>query len=613
MPAIFEEAHYSDYESGTDDPDSRTNLDQVKVRLSFESALRSPSMCNVIPDNNQGQEPSSSPRKHTVKSKSKSSMQQESVQLKSLEGNKQKKAAKQNGPTKDVHATETHRVLKEASHFPNKVDKKRERKGSKIPISTKEILKKCNNEETCAESITKQNGDKHRRHTKDNSASTQRGYRASKNKAEKASTKSDTLTAQSKSTIRSNSPPVPTLAKKSEKTMLSFTANTSGHSTDHNLPSLSAHTSKKAQQKAAKKLHSYSEDTSTPLANSVIRAHQSFLANHQHNEQMRPVSPPVPALAKKLQAQPSKKFSSIEFDSHNRSILPPIANDEMCSNDTFTPKQIGHNSQHVLSPVGYSGHPVVDFRSNSPPVPALAKQLSQQQSHTLNHNDNHLPTIASLNKDCNRPVSPELKSDSQFTYPPEMDEMLIHHGTNHKRHSLQQTQPVLYFPVSAHHQYQLPLYSHCSLDDPLCLQNSQQLYCVSPHVVSPVQIMAPPFSLSPPQPHHQQAGIEKRRESDNATVMTSEEDNSQLQCIKHEPSTTVDLSVQEQDSDEHYCDSKPLLHLPPIVTTTAQENEDKDHETLQSSVSLTATPQLSQQKEAVLQHLALMKKVQCNY
>ena len=53
VPAIVEEP---DYESGTDDPDSRTNLDQVKVLLSFDSALRSPSMCNVIPDNSQGQE-----------------------------------------------------------------------------------------------------------------------------------------------------------------------------------------------------------------------------------------------------------------------------------------------------------------------------------------------------------------------------------------------------------------------------------------------------------------------------------------------------------------------------------------------------------------------------
>ena len=57
VPAIVEEPHY---ESGTDDPDSRTNLDQLKVCLSSDSALRSLSMCNVIPDNCQGHEQPSS-------------------------------------------------------------------------------------------------------------------------------------------------------------------------------------------------------------------------------------------------------------------------------------------------------------------------------------------------------------------------------------------------------------------------------------------------------------------------------------------------------------------------------------------------------------------------
>ena len=74
IPIIHEE-QYSDYELGTDDPESWTNLDQIKFRLSFESALRSPSMCNVI-DSTQDQELSTSPRKNAAKLKSKSPQKQ---------------------------------------------------------------------------------------------------------------------------------------------------------------------------------------------------------------------------------------------------------------------------------------------------------------------------------------------------------------------------------------------------------------------------------------------------------------------------------------------------------------------------------------------------------
>ena len=569
MPAIVEEPHYSDYESGTDDPDSRTNLDQVKVRLSFDSALRSPSMCNVIPDNSQGQEHSSSPRKHTVKSKSKYSVRQESVQSKGLEAGRQKKT-KHNRTSKDVNATGNQ---KEASHVPNM---NRERKPSKIPIPTKELLKNVGNEEVVGE-LRQRGAFKHKEHV---SAHTQKGHRVSKNKVEKASGNLGTLATQQNGHARSNSPPVPALAKKLEKTAVN-TANVFSQSTDHILPSLSSHTSKRAQERAAKMLNSTNEES---LANPVVRLQQPSLKNHQQ-QQIKPVSPPVPALAKKLQqAQSLHKSSLTEFDSHNRSILPPIsANGETDLKDTFTPMQ------HVLSPVGYSGQPVTELKSNSPPVPALLRQLNQQQSHTLNHIDNPLPPagMGLTPEDHKRPVSPELDSESQFTHLPEMEGGLAQ--ATHEQHGLQPTQPIMYIPVSAH-QFQLPnIYSQCSSDGLVCLQNSQQTLGVVPQILSPVQIMVPPFSHSPSQPHYQQADTEQRRESSSATL--SDEDV--FQPRNCEPSSIVHLSVQQQDNTNSR-DDKPL-HL--------------DYNPVWSSSSVTATPQMSQQKEEVLQHLAMMKKV----
>ena len=592
VPAIVEESHYSDYESGTDDPDSRTNLDQVKVRLSFDSALRSPSMCNVIPDNSQGQEQSSSPRKHTVKSKSKSSVQQESVQSKGLEVGRQKK-------TKHNSTSNTIGSLKEASHVPNK---KRERKPSKIPIPTKELLKNTGNEEAVGELKEQKGALKRKEHIKGDSAHTQKGHRVSRNKEEKVSTKRGTLATQ-----RSSSPPVPALAKKLEKTTVNSTANGISQSTDHFLPSLSTHTSKRAQQKAAEKFNSIGEEISTPLANSVARLHQSSLKSHHHEQIKPPVSPPVPALAKKLQQAQSLHKSSMTagFDSHNRSVLPPISdigpNGETDLKDTFTPT---HNPQHVLSPVAYSSQPVTEFRSNSPPVPALAKQLNQQQSHTLNHIDNPLPVPAGMcltpKDDCRRSVSPELDSESQFTYLPEMEAQ----ATNHEQNGLQLTQPIMYIPVSAH-QFLPDCYSQCSLNGSACFQNSQMC---APQVLSPVQIMVPPFSHSLSQPQHQQANTEQRRESSNATL--SDEDVFQPQYTKSESSTTMQLSLQQQ-YNMNSRDSK-LLQLPPVVATATQdktENEDKDYNPAWSPSSVTTTPQMSQQKEEVLQHLAMMKKV----
>ena len=604
VPAIFEESHCSDYESGTDDPDSRTNLEQVKVRLSFDSALRSPSMCNVIPDNSQGQEQSPSPRKQAVKTKSKPSVQQENSRSKGLEVGKQRKG-KNNSLSKDSNSTSSQKGLKDTSHGPNKVGKTRERKPSKIPVPTKELLKNHSNEEEVS-TDHKQNGElKCKQKMKERSAEAQKGRRVSRNKVEKMSAKQVTLATQSNSNVRNNSPPVPALAKKLEKP----TTNNYGQHSNHNLPSLSTHTSKRAQEKAAKKLHSTNKETSMPLANSVARLQQTSQSIHQqqHLEHLRPLSPPVPALANKLQAQSLQKSSLAEFDSHNRSVLPPITDigtsDETALMKTFSLVQTSHSQ------------PTVEFRSNSPPVPALAKQISQQRSQSLNHSDNRLPAGVGLTpKELNQPASPELTSESQFTYPPEMDGRVTQ-TTNHKLQccSQQQAQPVMYIPVSPQ-QFQIPttLYSQCSMDDPLCCQSSQQAYSVTPQIVSPVHIMVPPFSLSPPQPHHQQAAdIEKRRENDSVTLIVSNKENSQPQFTQHEDHTTVDSSVQQQGS-RNSTSSKPLDRPPTAATAgddnTGNENEN-DNKTVQCSPAAAATPQMSQQKEAVLQQLAIMKKV----
>ena len=585
VPVILEDQHYSDYESGTDDPDSRTNLDQVKVRLSFDSALRSPSMCNVIPDNSQAQEQASSPRKHAVKSKFKSSGQHDSVQSKAYEAGNQKKT-KHNGPLKDVNATtDSQRQLKEVSHVPKKANnKKRERKASKIPIPTKELLQNHSTEEVNME--LKQNGSyKSKLHRKNNSVDAR--HRVPK--TEKVSTKSDPSSLE-----RTNSPPVPTVAKKLEKVATNSTTNASIHSTEQHM----------SRRVPARKLYSTSEDI--PQANSVVRLHQSLMKGyHQHHEQVRPASPPVPALAKKLEAQLVQKSSLTEFNSHNRTVLPPITNDRPNGvtglKDGPTPFQTSYNSQqHVLPPVGYSNQPVAEFKSSSPPVPALAKQLSQQQSLMLNHSNNHHHATSTFENHNKRSVSPELNSESHFTCLPEMNGTLSEAS---EQHSLQQTQPIMYIPFSSH---QLPtLYSQCSTSGPVYFQSPQQAaYCVTPQMISsPIQIMIPPFSLSPPQPQqHQQTSMEKWRENGNATF--SNESISQPQCTNYtncEPSATVDVSVQEQSSRDI-----TLPHLPSIVAT---ENEVKDHMTEQSPLSVMATPQLSQEKEAVLQHLAIMKKV----
>ena len=580
MPAIFEELHYSDNEFGTDDPDSRTNLDQVKVRLSFDSALRSPSMCNVIPDNSQGQEQSSSSKKQNVKSKPKPNVQRESIHSKGIEAGRQKKA-KHNSTSKDVNPAGSH---KETSHVPNK---KRERKPSKIPIPTKELLRNNGNEEEKGKF-------RHKEHIKDNSIHTQKEHRVSRKKVEKENGKQRTLATQQNSHERTSSPPVPALAKKLEKTAVHSTADSLCQFTDHILPSLSTHTSKRAQQKAAKMVHSTNEQTSTPLADSVVRLQQPLLIQQQH-EQVKPVSPPVPALAKKLQAQSMCKSSLTEFDCHNRSILPPIT-----ASDVFSPTQTIHNSQQVLSPVGYCDQPVAEYKSGSPPVPVLAKQLNQQWSRTSNHIDNSVPAgIGLTHKDYSKPISPELNSDSRFTYLPEMEEKLSL-AANHEQHSIQQTQPIMCIPVSAH-QLSNPN-SYCSLNDPVCRQNSQQMHFVAPQIVSPVQVMVP---LLPPQPHHQPAGIGQRRESSNATAK-SDENVFQSQCTNSE-SSPVHLSVG-QHNDSKTTGGK-LLCLPPIVATTAEDKMKDGDEDYNPVQSVTATSQLSPQNKEVLQHLAMMKKV----
>ena len=257
---------------------------------------------------------------------------------------------------------------------------------------------------------------------------------------------------------------------------------------------------------------------------------------------------------------------------------------------TSTPIQTGYDSQNTSPPVTYTGQPVVKFKSNSPPVPALAKQIYQQSLNTLNCDDNNNFQLASTTvvpRDHNRPTSPELNSQSQFTYQHEMERRL-YQTNDPEQYGWQQPQPIIYVPVSPH---QLPtLYSQCSPINPVCIHNPQQ-----PHsqIVSPVQIMVP---LSPPQLHHQQ---EKRRENG---MDAYGEDISQ--AMKHEP---VNSSTQEwQDNLNNYSrDSK----LPSIGATAMQESEHKDDKTEQSFLSASVTPQLSQQREAVLQHLAMMKKV----
>lgn len=86
---------------------------------------------------------------------------------------------------------------------------------------------------------------------------------------------------------------------------------------------------------------------------------------------------------------------------------------------------------------------MAELKLSFPPVPALAKhvQFNRQQLHALNHTDNPYPA------GYNKPMLPELDSESQFTYLPE-EEGRLAQAANHERHDLQQMQPTYHVDSS---------------------------------------------------------------------------------------------------------------------------------------------------------------------
>jgi len=576
IPKIYEE-QYSDYESGTDDPDSRTNLDQLKVRLSFDSALRSPSMCNVV-DSTHEQEVSSSPRKHAVKFKSKSP-QKQGIKLVVSEV-KDKEGTRHHGSLKDKRIT-----AKQSNAISDQDVVKRsrlEKRKSMIPISKDQIKKASHKPDNDKVDIgTRKQKNKM---IGGNVAARQRRQKVFKKKSEASNTIVGTFATQSSSHIRPDSPPVPALAKK----LASSTASSSSQLTDGNIKSPTI-LSKRTQRKVARRLD-YKE---LPKPNSVVRMQQQQLQEPLKPEylQQRPSdSPPVPTVAKKLQAHQLHKDFSTEFNGNKKPVLPPIADQNelglsnLESDENTVPIQVNRRLQPVLPLVGETDQMPVEFKSNSPPVPALVKQISQQTSHSHGaHNTN--------NNERNRFMSSELRSNSRFTYFSEPDTNLT--ARNNPYYSVQPLQQVVYVPVSPQHFS--AMYSQSAANS-INMQSPQKGVTVPTQIVSPVPIMVSPPTLSPvdscyPQNSEMNVGISKPVDNTIHDQSPSSEHHN------------LSSSNNEQSSVTMQHDHGPVGHdEPPLVVTT------QGHQILHYAHPPT-TSQLSQEKDTILQQLALMKKV----
>ena len=579
MPKIHEE-QYSDYESGTDDPDSRTNLDQLKVRLSFDSALRSPSMCNVGESPHE-QEVSSSPKKHAAKFKSKSP-QKQGIKLAGSEA-KDKKATRDTRHNASLKGKSVTDKQNNATKDDVVQRSRPEKRQSMIPISTKHI-KKVSHKPSKVDTDTRSNLAIKKQKcemARDYVATQQRTQKVSMKKTGISNTSVDTFATQSNCHIRPDSPPVPALTKK----LASSAASRSGQLTDGNIKSPTI-LSKRTQRKVARRLD-YKELPSKPKSNSVVRMQQQqhlqepLNQQHEYVQQRLSNSPPVPAVAKKLQAHQLHKELSVEFDGNKRAVLPPIADQGLGileSDKNTVPKQASRRSQPVLLPACKIDQIPVEFKSNSPPVPALAKQISQQGHGT------HNSDVTNYNER-NKFASSELHSDSRFTYFSEPDTKLTAGSNAH--YNVQPLQQVVYVPVSPQHFS--TIYSQSAVN----MQSPQQGVTAPPQIVSPVPVMLSPPTLSPVHSYHPQnsgMNIRKSKPADKTIQST----------INH----LVGNNFIEQSNvtiPQH--DHRTVE--PPLVVTT------KEHQTLHSGPvhSPPATSQLSQEKDAVLQQLALMKKV----
>ncbi|XP_065900486.1 calponin homology domain-containing protein DDB_G0272472-like isoform X2 [Dysidea avara] len=589
VPKIYEE-QYSDYESGTDDPDSRTNLDQFKVRLSFDSALRSPSMCNVV-DSTHEQDVSTSPRKHVAKFKSKSPQKQNiKLAVSETKDKKVTQGTRHRGLSKDKSIADKQGDQDVAKRI------KQEKRKSMIPISKEHIKKATHQTEKDKVDTNARSNCAIKKHRKemagDNVVTQQRRQKVSKIKAETSNTSVDTFATQSSTHIRPDSPPVPTLAKK----LANSAASSSGQSTDGGSIKSPTILSKRTQRKVARRLD-YKELPSKPKPNSVVRMQQQQQLqeplNQQHEYLRRPSnSPPVPALAKKLQTHQLHKESSVDFDDNKRPVLPPITgqNDSGPNNieldENTVPMQANRRPQPVLPPVGKTDQVPVEFKSYSPPVPALAKRLSQQISHS---HGNHSSNVTS-NNEGNRFTSSELHSDSRFTYFSEPDTNLT--AGNNPYYSAQPLQQVVYVPVSPQHFS--AMYSQSAVNS-INFQGPQPGVPVPPQIMSPIPIMMSPQTLSPVHSHYSQ--------SSGVTVGMSKPADNTVQSPHIEVSNS---NIEQSNVTIQQHDSRTLGHdEPPLVVTT---QEHQTHLQGRSSPVHSPTSQSSQEKEAVLQHLALMKK-----
>ena len=460
-----------------------------------------------------------------------------------------------------------------------------------IPIS-KEQVKKGNYkaEKEKADADTKPSRTIKRQR---NEAMQQRRQKTSEITTEASNTSVDNFATHSSSHIRADSPPVPALANK----FANSADSSSGQSIDGNVKSPTV-LSKRTQRKLARRLD-YKELPSKP--NFVARMQQPHQQqegmNHLHDCLQRSSnSPPVPALAKKLQTHQLHNDSSVEFGGSKRPVLPPITT---AQNDVGLNKsELDENTvpsrrpQPVLPPVGETDNVTVEIKSNSPPVPALAKRLNQQQVSNINGHGGAHNSVASQNIERNKFSSSELHSDSRFTYFSEPDTHLT--ASSNPYYNIHPIQQVVYVPVSPQQfsvMYSQPVTNY---------ENPHQGVTVPPQILSPVPVMVSPPTLSPVHSHHpQSSGL-------NVAIEKPTINTSQLPPVEH---YSVSSNTVQQPNAMIQHGSRTVHNEPPLVVTI------QEHQTLSQGYSAPvhspppAAFQPTQEKEAVLQHLALMKKV----
>ena len=403
-------------------------------------------MCNVV-DSTHDQELFTSPRKNAAKLKSKSPQKQN---LKLTVSEIRDKKVTQSTPrhhdlSKDKSLTSKQ---SDTTGKPGAVKKGKfgEKRKSMIPISKEQIKKgnyKAEKEKVDADIKPSRTIKRQKR----NEATQQRRHKIT---AETSNTSVDNFATHSSSHIRADSPPVPALANK----FANSADSSSGQSIDGNVKSPTV-LSKRTQRKLARRLD-YKELPSKP--NFVARMQQPHQQqegmNHLHDCLQRSSnSPPVPALAKKLQTHQLHNDSSVEFGGSKRPVLPPITT---AQNDVGLNKsELDENTvpsrrpQPVLPPVGETDNVTVEIKSNSPPVPALAKRLNQQQVSNNNGHGGAHNSAASQSIERNKSSSSELHSASRFTYFSEPDTHVTA-GSN-PYYNIQPVQQLVYVPVSPQH------------------------------------------------------------------------------------------------------------------------------------------------------------------